>query len=119
MNLRLLIVLIALCLSACATPSAKGDSHAIALDALVRSVEPDLKPRLLPNGKEFCAEDALTEGEQDACLGDQEDLSHQGNLDKARALDTLRTGVERIKLSMRPCGFFARTFRVARCEVAK
>lgn len=39
-------------------------------------------------------------------MGDLEDGFFQSNRDKARASATLRTGVERIKLSRAPCKLF-------------
>lgn len=117
MNLKLLLVLIVLCLSACGTRTVKDDSPASDLDALVSSVSRDLRPRLLPNGREYCAELARTERQHDECTGDLEDALFSANRDKERADKTLRTGVERIKLSRNPCGKVARFFRLARCNV--
>lgn len=103
MNLRLLLVLIVLSLTACATRSARDDSPASDLDALVANVTRDLRPTLLPNGKEYCAELARTERQKDDCTGNLEDAVFAGNRDKARAESTLRTGVERIRLARSPC----------------
>ena len=103
MNLKLLPVLIVLCLTACAGRTVKDDSPASDLDALVSGVSRDLQPRTLPNGKEYCAELAKTEDQQDECMGDLEDGFFQSNRDKARAMSTLRNGVERIRLSRTPC----------------
>lgn len=106
MNLRLLLVLIVLFLSACGTRTVRDDSPASDLDALVSSVSRDLQPRLLPNGKEYCAELATTERAQDECMGDLEDVVFVSNRDKERGLGTLRTGVERLKLARAPCRVF-------------
>lgn len=106
MNLKLLIVLSALFLTACAGHTVRDDSPASDLDALVSSVGRDLKTRTLPNGKEYCAELAKTEDAQDECTGDLEDGFWAGNRDKERAMATLRTGVERIKLALSPCRWF-------------
>lgn len=103
MNPKLLLVLIALCLPACGTHSVRDDSPASDLDALVSSVGRDLRPRVLPNGKEFCAELARTERQQDDCMGDLEDVVYASNRDKERGMQTLRNGVERIRLSRNPC----------------
>ena len=106
MNLKLLLVLTALSLTACGTHSVRDDLPASDLDALVTSVGRDLQPRLLPNGKEYCAELARTEKQKDDCTGDLEDGLYASNRDKARGMATLRVGVERIKLSRAPCRLF-------------
>ena len=106
MNLKLLLVLCAMFLTACATPTVKDDAPASDLDALVSSVSRDLRVRLLPNGKEYCAEFAKTEKAQDECLGDAEDALYQSNRDKQRARQTLETGVKRIKLARDPCRWY-------------
>lgn len=106
MNLKLLCVLIVLCLPACGTPSVRDDSPESDLTALVTSVKRDLQRRVLPNGKEYCAELAKTEDAQDDCMGDLEDVVYLSNRDKDRAANTLTKGMERIKLSRQPCGFF-------------
>lgn len=105
MTRYLATALIALSLAACGTPSVRDESPPSDLDALVYAVERDLQPRTLPNGKAYCAEDALTEGEQDQCLGDVEALAIQGNQDKARARGTLRSGVNRLKAARLDCGW--------------
>ena len=117
MTLRLLIVLTALCLSGCATTSARGDSPASDLDVLEASVSRDLRRTILPNGKEYCAEDAATERQKDDCTGNLEDALFNANRDKESALRTLRNGIKRIKLSIDPCGFFERIFRRDACKV--
>ncbi len=103
MNLRLLCVILALSLLPACAHSVRDDSPASDLDALVSSVSRDLKPRLLPNGKEYCAELATTERAQDECLGDLEDGLYASNRDKERASTTLVNGVKRIKLARNPC----------------
>lgn len=105
MNLRLLLVLTVLCLLAGCGRFVKDDSPASDLDALEASVSRDLSPRTLPNGKEYCAELAVTEGQQDRCLGDLEDALFQSNRDKERGMKTLKRGLERIRLSRNPCGW--------------
>lgn len=106
MNLRLLCVILALSLLPACAHSVKGDSHASDLDALVSSVSRDLKTRLLPNGKEYCAELSKTERAQDECLGDLEDALFTSNRDKERARQTLETGVKRIKHARSPCRWY-------------
>jgi len=106
MNLKLLSVLTALCLLVGCAHSVRDDSPASDLDALVSSVSRDLQRRMLPNGKEYCGELARTEDAQDECIGDLEDGFFQSNRDKDRAANTLRNGVERIKLSRAPCKLF-------------
>ena len=106
MNLRLLCVILAMCLLPGCAHSVRDDSPASDLDALVSSVSRDLRPRLLPNGKGYCAELAKTERQQDECLGDLEDGLYASNRDKQRAADTLETGVKRIKLARDPCRWY-------------
>lgn len=106
MNLRLLLAMMVLFLLPACAHSVRDDSHASDLDALVSSVERDLKPRLLPNGREYCAELSKTERAQDECLGDLEDALYNSNRDKESGITTLRTGVKRIKLARSPCRWY-------------
>lgn len=106
MNLKLLLVLSVVLLTGCVSPSVRDDSPASDLDALVTSVRPDLVKTVLPNGKEYCAELATTERQQDDCLGDLEDGLFSANRDKARALNTLLKGVARLKLARAPCRWY-------------
>lgn len=115
--LKLLIVLIALFLSACATSPAKDDSHASDLDALLSGARNNLKPRPLPNGKYYCIEDAVTEEAKDNCSLDLEDGKWQSEQDKARALDGIERGVERLRLARNPCSLWERLTRRDRCTV--
>lgn len=117
MNLKLLTVLLCLCLTACVTPTVRDDSPANDLDALLSSAKRDLQPRLLPNGKEYCAEDAVLQQEQDACLGDLEDALFLANRSMTRATATLTAGAQRLKLVRNPCGPLERLFRSKRCKV--
>lgn len=112
MNLRLVLVVLALCLTVGCARSVRDDSPASDLDALELSVGKDLQRRLLPNGKEYCAELAKTEDQQDACLGDLEDALYQSNRDKDRARNTLRRGLERLRQARQPCGLFDRQCRL-------
>lgn len=79
----------------------------------------NLKPRPLPNGKFYCIEDAVTERAKDRCADDLEDGKWQSEQDKARGLDGIERGVERLKLARNPCNWFQRTLRFARCSVPK
>lgn len=106
MNLKPLLAALVLCLTAGCVHSVRDDSPASDLDALVSSVSRDLQTRLLPNGKEYCAELARTEDQQDTCLGDLEDVVYQSNRDKERGLSTLRKATERIRLSRAPCRWY-------------
>lgn len=106
MNLKLLLVMTVLCLLAGCVHSVRDDSPASDLAALESGVSRDLQPRLLPNGKEYCAELSKTEGQQDECLGDLEDAVFAGNRDKARARQTLHKGLERLRLSRAPCRWY-------------
>lgn len=111
------IALIALSLTACFGRSVKDDSPANDLDALVLAVQVDAKPRLLPNGKLYCAELSKTDGAQDDCLGDLEDALSMAEGDKASMLRTVQRGVSRLKLQRNPCGFWEKLFRQSRCFV--
>ena len=106
MNLKLLPVLIVLCLPACGTHSVRDDSPASDLTALETSVKRDLQRRVLPNGREYCAELAKTEDAQDDCMGDLEDALYLSNRDKDRAANTLHRAIQRLDLSRTPCGLF-------------
>lgn len=103
MNQKLPLVLLVLFLSACGTHSARGDLPASDLRALAAAVSKDLRPRMLPNGKEYCAELARTEQQQDDCMGDLEDALYASNRDKERAASTLLSGVARIEWARNPC----------------
>ena len=116
-TLKLLLVLFVLSLSGCATTSGRGDSPASDLDALVANAERDLRKTLLPNGKEYCAEDSVTDEQKDSCTGDLEDGLFNSNQDKALGLKNLKRGVKRIKLSLNPCGFWKKLFRDQNCIV--
>lgn len=97
------IALIVLSLAACATPSARDASPSSDLQALVQTVERQLPNRTLPNGRQYCAELAETEGEQDECLGDLEALNLLRVRDRARALQQLRTGAGKIQAARMAC----------------
>lgn len=113
MNLRLLLVMILMFLSAGCAHSRIADSRGSAspesdLNALASNAKRDLAPRYLPSGKVYCAEDALKQGLQDECLADQEDLSLAAETDKAVGLANVLKAVEEIKLRLNPCGWFSR-----------
>lgn len=90
-------------LQGCVTPSSKGGSHESALTALRANVNRDLQTRKLPNGKEYCAELARTQKEQDACTGDLEDGFYLSNRDKERARKILNEGINRLINVDRAC----------------
>ena len=106
MNLKLLLVLIVLCLPACGKHSLRDDKLASDLVALKASVQRDLQPTTLPNGKTYCAELSETEDAQDECLGDVEDALFRANRDKARASWRLSQGLERLRLARAPCPWY-------------
>jgi len=116
MNLKLLPVLIVLCLPACATHTVKDDSPASDVDALVANVRKTTAPTLLPNGKEYCLEDADTEDEQDACAGDLEDAVYIGNRKGEQTRKTVEDFARAERLRRNPCGFWKRTFQPASCR---
>lgn len=106
MNLKLLIGLIALSLTACVPRIVREESPASDLTALESSVARDLREVRLPNGRTYCAELARTEDEQDTCLGDLEDALFTSNADKERARATLHKGIERLRLQRAPCKWY-------------
>lgn len=111
MNLRLLLVILALFLTAGCGHSSSGGSNVRGtpptdFDALVSNAKRDLAPRNLPNGKLYCMELAKTEKAQDQCGGNLEDTLLDSETDKAVGLANLIKAVERIKFSLNPCRFF-------------
>ena len=117
MNLKLLFVILALCLLPACAHSVKDDSPASDLDALVANAKRDLRKTTLPNGKEYCAEDAVLDEDKDKCTADLEDGLFNSNKDKALGLRNIEKGVKRIKLALNPCGFWKRLFRDQSCVV--
>lgn len=73
MNRKLLIVLAALSLSACASLPV---ADALPEKALQANVHSAARTRTLPNGREYCYELSETQKELDACTLDLEDLAH-------------------------------------------
>lgn len=108
MNRLLPCVLALMFLPACVSRSVSDDLPANDLDALVANVRAETRPTLLPNGKEYCAEDARNDDEQDVCLGDAEDAVFTGNRKLARVYTLVDTAVKRLKLQRDPCNFFER-----------
>ena len=122
MNLRpLLAILVLFLLAGCAHSNSAGlrgkESVATDLDALVSNAKRDLAPRTLPNGKLHCMELSKTEKNQDLCGGDLEDTLLDSETDKEIGLANVAKAVDRIKLSINPCGFFSRLFRRSACRV--
>lgn len=117
MNLKLLIVLLAVFLTACSMRSVKDDSPASDLDALVANVAKTTRPTLLPNGKEYCAESATTEDAQDDCAGDLEDALYNANRNGERTLTTVERYAARERLRRNPCSWWERLTRRDRCTV--
>lgn len=115
MNLKLLLVLCVLFLAACGTRTVKDDSPASDLDVLVANVAKTTRPTLLPNGKEYCAELAATEDEQDDCMGDLEDALYNSNRNGERTKQTVDNFAARERLRRNPCSWWERFTRRARC----
>lgn len=78
------------------------------------TVERQLPNRTLPSGKQYCAELATTEGEQDQCMGDLEALNLLRVRDRDRALQQLRSGAARIKATRVTCGWWQYRCKVDR-----
>lgn len=123
MNRKLLLAIVILfLLVGCAhfkSAGSKGkESTATDFDALVSNAKRDLAPRTLPNGKLYCSEEAKTQREEDDCLGDVEDTLLDSESDKAIGLANLIKAVDRIKISLFPCGVFTRIFNPSACKIA-
>lgn len=116
MNRKLLVALVALSLTACAPRIVKDDLPASDLDVLVANVRKTTAPTLLPNGKEYCAELARTEDEQDDCAGDLEDALYNGNRKGERTRATVEKYAARERLRRNPCNALQRTF-LKRCKI--
>ncbi len=116
MNLKLLLVLCVLFLSACGTHTVKDASPASDLDVLVANVAKTTRPTLLPNGKEYCAELAATEDAQDDCTGDLEDALYNSNRNGQRTKQTVDNFVARERLRRNPCAWWERVVRRDRCK---
>lgn len=119
MNRKLLIVLCALCLTACGPHIVRDGAPANDLNVLQANVRKDGSPVLLPNGKEYCAEIARTEDEQDDCLGDLEDALFNANRRGERQVETVEKFVARERLRRNPCGFFRSIFFRSKCEISR
>jgi len=117
MNRLLLIVLLAMFLSACGTQPVRDDSPESDLQTLKANVERETKHRTLPNGKEYCFEDSATEDDQDECTGDLEDTLYAANraLDRVNVL--VQKAVQRLTLARNPCGRIKAFFNRSQCNV--
>lgn len=74
------------------------------------------RPVLLPNGREYCAELAKNQKEQDACTGDLEDALYNSNRRAERQVRTVENFVTREKLRRNPCGAIKRIFQPGACK---
>lgn len=116
MNLKLLLVLTVLSLTACATPRVHDASPASDLDVLVANVRKNASKVLLPNGKEYCVELVKTNDELDDCATDLEDALFNANRRGESQIETVEKFVNRERLRRNPCGFWKRTFQSAKCK---
>jgi hypothetical protein len=118
MNRQLASMLILLTLTACVQRPVRDDSPANDLDVLVSNARKDGQRVKLPNGKEYCFEDAVTEREQDHCTGDLEDALYNANNRLDSLVETVVRFVKREKLRRNPCTFWQRNFSDrARCRM--
>jgi hypothetical protein len=117
MNLRLLFVMLALSLSLGCAHSTKDDSPASDLDVLVANVKANGAKVLLPNGKEFCAEEARTEQAQDDCMADLEDGLFNANRRSERVVRLVERFAARERLRRNPCSLWERITRADRCQI--
>lgn len=106
MNRKLVAVLIALFLTACAGRTVRDDSPASDLDAAKANLERHLAPRTLSNGELYCAEFAQTEDAQDECLGELEDKFFLSEEDKRTSLALVRKFIDRLRLARAPCRWY-------------
>lgn len=114
---KLLTVLIVLFLTACAGQTVRDDSPASDLSALEANAKRHLAPRPLANGKLYCLEDSVTEGQRDECAAELEDSKFLSERDKAVGLDAIIKGIQRLRLSRNPCGFWKSMFQASQCKV--
>lgn len=105
-TLAWLPVLIVLSLPACVTQRARDDSPASDLTTLRANAERHLAPRTLDNGRLYCLEDAATEGAQDDCGADLEELVWLSERDKARGLRMIRAYITRASLERMKCRWY-------------
>jgi hypothetical protein len=104
--LPLLLALIALFLPACGTLPARDASPESDLTALKSNAESHLAPRTLDSGRLYCWELATTEGLQDECGPDLEELAWLSERDKARALALVQAFVKRATLQRLACRWY-------------
>jgi hypothetical protein len=103
---RLLTVVIALSLAACATHSRRDALPVSDLLTLEANVKRETRPVLLPNGKEYCAELARTGDEMDECTGDLEDALYRANRNLERAWRTVAAFVTGERARRNPCAWW-------------
>lgn len=104
--LPLLLALIALFLPACGMQPVRDASPASDLTALKSNAERHLAPRSLASGRLYCWELATTEGLQDECGPDLEELAWLSERDKARALALVQSYVQRAELERLACRWY-------------
>lgn len=83
---------------------------------MVENVRENAEPRLLPNGKLYCVEDAVTEEDHDACALDLEESLWLAEDDKRRMLRTVEQAARRLELARNPCNWFEKLRRADRCK---
>lgn len=72
---------------------------------------------LLPNGKDYCAEDSRTEQAQDDCMGDLEDALFNANKRAERVVSLVVRFAARERLRRNPCSLWERLRRADRCQI--
>ena len=117
MNLKLLFVIAVLFLTVGCAHSLIDDAPASDLDVLVANVKANGKRVLLPNAKEFCAEEARTEQDQDECMGDLEDALFNANRRSDRVVRLVERFAARERLRRNPCSWWERLRRADRCAI--
>lgn len=110
MNRILVIGALSLLVTACGMQPVRDDSPANDLQALSYAAKQTTKPRLLPNGKEYCVELSDTNGELQTCALDLEDALFLSNKDKQTLQKLIDKAVKRLSLARNPCGWWSRTF---------
>jgi hypothetical protein len=95
----------------------KDDSPANDVDVLVANVKANSAKVLLPNGRDYCAEDARTEQAQDDCMGDLEDALFNANTRSSRVIRLVERFAARERLRRNPCSWWERVRGADRCTI--
>ena len=117
MNLKLLFVMPVLFLILGCAHSIKDDSPASDVDVLVANVKANSAKVLLPNGREYCAEESRTQQALDDCTGDLEDALFTANRRASSVVSLVVRFAARERLRRNPCSLWERIRGVDRCTI--